>query len=83
MTKRWTLASDRQLTPAGQIRDKHEVTPVGVLASRPPTPENKEYGLARQPTEDEGGWGEDSPEVKKEWRGREAWASVEQGEERG
>jgi hypothetical protein len=61
--------SDRQLTPAGQIRDKHEVTPVGVLASRPPIPENKEYGLARQPTEDEGGVGGGNPKAKKEWGG--------------
>ncbi len=29
----------------------------------------KEYGLARQPTEDEGGGGGGNPEAKKEWGG--------------
>jgi hypothetical protein len=29
----------KKLTPAGQIRDKHEVTRVGVLSARPLAPE--------------------------------------------
>jgi len=66
-----------------EIRDKHEVTRVGVLSARPFAPE-KTYKWFCTPNNGgrEGGWGV-RPKAKKEWGGSGGVTSVDQGEDRG